>query len=247
MAHASVPLNASGDDPTVCLPATLREALRWYEEWVSQTPHLFCSKSQSGEAHGLSIEAVKQRVSRLGTFLESTPRPFDRHTWPGHVTGSAVLVDASWRFLCLLHHAKLGLWLQPGGHSDGCEKTWEVALREATEESGLSGLRLESFCPSGRVFPLDVDIHTFPARGSEPEHLHYDLRFLVVTPFDAESTILPGNEESHAIAWFPIRDWAMPVSQVHGVSGVPTDDSVNRLFALVSFLKKSSQQEGLPL
>ena len=46
-------------------------------------------------------------------------------------------------------------------------------MREAREESGLTRLRLVS----PEIF--DVDRHRIPARGAEPEHWHFDVRFLI--------------------------------------------------------------------
>ena len=38
---------------------------------------------------------------------------------PGHLTGSALVVDPSDRRILGLFHTKLQRWLQPGGHADG--------------------------------------------------------------------------------------------------------------------------------
>ncbi|CAN0163569.1 unnamed protein product [Chrysoparadoxa australica] len=96
----------------------------------------------------------------------------------------------------LTHHAKLNRWLQLGGHCDGIADARFVALKEAYEESGLSRIRLLS----DAVF--DVDIHEIPARGSEPAHLHYDVRFLM----QAEAGKITASAESHALAWVPLAD-----------------------------------------
>ena len=90
----------------------------------------------------------------------------------------------------LAHHRKLGRWLQPGGHSDGDPDTLAVALREAREESGLDVRALDD-----AIF--DIDVHRIPARGREPAHLHFDVRFLV----QAEHDRFRVSDESHALAW----------------------------------------------
>ena len=73
--------------------------------------------------------------------------------------------------------------------------TLRVALREAAEESGLRTLRPLS----GDIF--DVDIHAIPARGPEPQHLHYDVRFLLEAD-RAEPLIV--SSESRSLAWVPL-------------------------------------------
>ncbi|MCH2412392.1 MAG: NUDIX domain-containing protein, partial [Acidimicrobiales bacterium] len=71
---------------------------------------------------------------------------------PGHLTGSALVVDPTDRRILLLFHAKLQRWLQPGGHADGDGDLARGALREAGEETGIAGLRvLEP--------PVDLDVH----------------------------------------------------------------------------------------
>lgn len=106
-------------------------------------------------------------------FVRNNSDCFERHLAIGHVTGSAWIVSPDRRQVVLLHHAKLDRWFQPGGHADGDPDLLGVALREAEEETGLRDLKVVS--PA----IYDVDVHTIPARASEPEHLHYDIRFLL--------------------------------------------------------------------
>ncbi len=78
------------------------------------------------------------------------------------------------------------------GEADG----EEVALREAREETGIAALRLHPDAPR----PLDVDVHAIPARGSEPAHLHLDLRYVVMAPEGA--ALLRSTKETNALRWF---------------------------------------------
>lgn len=130
-------------------------------------------------------------VSDFLGFVENEPRCFERDCWTGHVTGSAWLLDTSQRAVLLTRHKKLGKWLQLGGHSDGDSDTLLVAVREAEEESGLTVEPLSEI-------PFDVDIHPIPARGSEPRHFHFDVRFLLRTVSGDEFQV---SDESHALAW----------------------------------------------
>lgn len=146
-----------------------------------------------------SAEPAEQAARPLFTaFLGSSPEAFERHHPPGHFTGSAWLVSADGQRVLLTHHRKLGRWLQLGGHADGDDDLPRVALREAQEESGLASLEVE-----GGIF--DIDRHAIPARGSEPEHWHYDVRFVVRA---TGSEAFEVNEESLALAWRPIAEIA---------------------------------------
>jgi 8-oxo-dGTP pyrophosphatase MutT (NUDIX family) len=127
------------------------------------------------------------------------PRCFHRDHLPGHITGSAWIVDEAGEHVLLTHHAKLNRWLQPGGHADGDENIQRVALRETEEETGLKNIQL------GLPGILDIDIHTIPARKDFPEHLHYDIRILVRAS-RTEKPIL--TDESHDLAWININDIA---------------------------------------
>jgi 8-oxo-dGTP pyrophosphatase MutT (NUDIX family) len=123
---------------------------------------------------------------------------FTRTHLAGHFTGSAWVVSRDGERALLLHHAKLDRWLQPGGHADGDTDFGRVALREAEEETGLGGLVVES-----GIF--DLDRHGIPARGAEPEHWHWDVRYVVRCTSDETPRL---NSESRAFAWRAIDELA---------------------------------------
>lgn len=132
-------------------------------------------------------------------------RAFHRDHLPGHITGSAWIIDAARQAVLLTHHAKLDKWLQPGGHADGDEDVLGVALREAEEETGLKNFKL---LQQG-IF--DLDIHTIPARKDFPEHLHYDVRFI----FEADPTEeLIITDESQDLKWVPLNQLPQYTSNI---------------------------------
>jgi 8-oxo-dGTP pyrophosphatase MutT (NUDIX family) len=123
-----------------------------------------------------------ESLRRYRAFVESTPECCLRSHLAGHCTGSALICCPYGERVLLLFHPFLQRWLQPGGHADGCLDLQDVARREAHEETGLPLAELSPyrFGSLGRRVPLDLDIHPIPARGAEPAHLHYDLRFLFI-------------------------------------------------------------------
>jgi 8-oxo-dGTP pyrophosphatase MutT (NUDIX family) len=163
-------------------------------------------------------ERERGMQARLVAFLQAHGlQAFDRALAPGHVTASAWIVDPERLHCVLLHHRKLERWLQLGGHVDGDPDVRRAALREAREESGLRTLRLIA----DDIY--DIDVHRIPARGAEPEHDHYDLRFaLEADPREP----LVRNEESHDVRWIALSDLA-----TYGI-----DDSVRRLAAKTAAL-----------
>lgn len=117
-----------------------------------------------------------------------------------HVTASAWVIDRELRNRALLvHHVKLGRWLQPGGHADGDSDLLQVALKEVEEETGVT--------ISDRPQDIfDLDVHLIPFHKDVPPHLHLDVRFL----FMADSSFpLTVSAESHAVRWIEFSEIPM--------------------------------------
>lgn len=130
-------------------------------------------------------------------FIAAHPDCLWRTCLEGHLTASAWVVNATRTHTLLTHHRKLDRWLQLGGHVDGEADLLAAALREVREESGLTRVR----AVSAEVF--DVDRHRIPARKTEPEHWHFDVRFLIEA--DEREPIVV-SEESHELAWVPLAE-----------------------------------------
>lgn len=141
-----------------------------------------------------SHEAARRQIL---AFVDAHPDALHRSNTIGHLTGSVLVVDPSTRHVLLLFHSKVQRWLQPGGHADGDGNLAHVALREAQEETGIQGLQV--------VTPaIDLDVHTFHnAAGTEPDHLHHDVRHLALAPPGARPQ---GNHESEAIRWVALDE-----------------------------------------
>jgi 8-oxo-dGTP pyrophosphatase MutT (NUDIX family) len=149
--------------------------------------HTYRPASQREQAH----------LWKIISLLESAPNCFLRSRSEGHITSSAWIVSPDQQQVLLMHHRKLDKWLQPGGHADGDDNLPGVAMREAHEETGLTSLRLL------RSEIFDVDVHPIPARGSEAEHYHYDVRYiLTANPLEP----LAPNSESKKVAWVPLSE-----------------------------------------
>ncbi|MDD1442780.1 NUDIX hydrolase [Dolichospermum sp. ST_sed3] len=143
------------------------------------------------------FQEEKDFLKRFLSLLGDQPC-FERTHLPGHITGSAWIVDFNRTKVLLVHHAKLNKWVQPGGHADGDEDILRVALKEAEEETGLKEFKIVD--PKK---PFDVDIHLIPKRPEFPEHFHYDVRFLLeANPND----LIQVSEESHAVKWIRLAD-----------------------------------------
>lgn len=125
----------------------------------------------SGDAERAAWPRVEQ--------LLASGDPWDRSR-PLHLTASALVFDATSARVLLRWHRHLRRWLQVGGHGDPGERDpWQVALREAREETGLDDLA--ALEPGSRARPVHVAVVPVPARAGEAAHEHADIRYLLAT------------------------------------------------------------------
>lgn len=157
--------------------------------------------------HAPDDEQDRARVAFLRHLAEHPADGMWRECAAGHITASTAVLDASGTRVLLTLHSKIKAWLQLGGHCEpGDETLAGAALREATEESGIAGLRL---LPD----PIQLDRHAVRCHPEGSWHL--DVQYAAVAPADARHVI---SEESDDLAWFPVD--ALPAS---------TDEVVRRL------------------
>lgn len=123
-----------------------------------------------------------------------------------HLTASVWLVTKNKpRKVLLMHHKKLGKWLQPGGHVERDENPVEAIIRETQEETGIDISFLKdkiqivdkdgTFLPIPRYFME----HAIPAYGDQPQHFHLDMMYVLTIP---EQKLTNNLSESHNIGWF---------------------------------------------
>lgn len=154
----------------------------------------------------------RETVTQFLQFIERNPNCFERSLKEGHITGSAWLLDSEKKKALLMHHKKLNKWLQLGGHADGDSNILRVALRESKEESGIDQIK----SLSEEIF--DLDIHLIPSRKEEPEHYHYDIRYLFQVVKNDSYTV---NHESNDMKWFTADE----------LSHMDLDSSMKKLLA----------------
>ncbi len=120
------------------------------------------------------------RMLALADVAGPARDPLSRdHFAPGHFTASAFILAPQGAALLLIHHRKLGRWLQPGGHvAPDDADLLAAARRECAEEVALADLPLHPRQPG----PFDLDVHAIPAYRDCPGHEHFDVRFLFRAP-----------------------------------------------------------------
>jgi 8-oxo-dGTP pyrophosphatase MutT (NUDIX family) len=129
-----------------------------------------------------------------------------RECVPGHVTASALVLDDTGSKVLLTLHPRLGRWVQLGGHcNDDDADIFAAAVREATEESGVAGLRIAPELAAVHVHPVVCSLGV-PTR-------HLDLQFVAHAPPDAQITI---SDESEDLRWWPAD--ALPDGTDHALA-----------------------------
>jgi 8-oxo-dGTP pyrophosphatase MutT (NUDIX family) len=138
-----------------------------------------------------------QRALKFGFLAFLDARPDDacaRECVPGHLTASALVLDATGERTLLTLHKRFHRWVQLGGHCEpGDGSLRAAALREATEESGIDGLTISAQ-------PLHLDVHPVLCSLGVPSR-HLDVRYLVHAPAAAEPRI---SDESADLRWWPV-------------------------------------------
>ena len=131
-------------------------------------------------------------------YLDTHPHALDRDDDPGHLTASTLVVDPARGLVLLTLHARLGRWLQLGGHVEPDDAGLHAAaVREAREESGLVDLHVD-------LRPSRLDRHTVPGcrrrdgRSRTVDHL--DVQYLAEVGTDREPRM---SEESADLRWWP--------------------------------------------
>ncbi|MBN2478880.1 MAG: NUDIX hydrolase [Parachlamydiales bacterium] len=137
-------------------------------------------------------EEEKKYKERMLDFIIKNENCFERSLISGHITASAWLLNKNKSHSLLMHHTKLNIWVQLGGHCDGDFNPLLVSIKEASEESGLS-----SIVPVQKEI-FDIDIHMIPENKYQKSHYHYDVRFLLKVEKDEE---IQSNHESRELRW----------------------------------------------
>ncbi len=149
--------------------------------------------------------------------IERYANVYDRSNLLFHVTASAWITNESRDRVLMVYHNIYDSWAWTGGHADGERDQLKVALKEATEETGLKSVR-----PASEellsIETLTVNPHY--KRGKfVPAHLHLNGTYLLIAD-DSEPLRVKADENS-GVRWFAPDEailacsepWMRPVYQ----------------------------------
>lgn len=173
------------------------------------------------DGHVPASAAEARDVERIRALVAGGD-PWSRDT-PLHVTGSALIVDPAADRVLLRWHARMGSWLQVGGHVDPGEfDPLVTARREAAEETGL--FDLVGWPDPARPPLVHVVIVPVPAGNGEPRHEHADFRYALATA--TPDAVTPESPEAR-LRWLSFAEAADEVAEDN------LRDTLGRVAALV--------------
>ena len=139
--------------------------------------------------------AQERLRERFSDHLSAHPDGLSRSCRPAHLTAGAVVLSPDGSQVLLTLHARARRWFQLGGHVEPTDADLAgAAAREAAEESGLTGLRLD---PD----PVQLSEHPVDFCGPPGVVRHLDVRFLAVADRGGAPLV---SEESIDVRWWPV-------------------------------------------
>ncbi len=134
-------------------------------------------------------------------YLADHPGCFFRADPVAHMTASAWVVNPARDRVLMVYHKIYDSWAWTGGHADGEEDLLAVALREVTEETGVTHVRPVS----KDIFSLEtVTVEGHEKRGEYvSSHLHLNLTYLLEA--DDTEALRVCEDENKGVAWFSLE------------------------------------------
>lgn len=123
-----------------------------------------------------------------------------------HFCVSVFVYNRQTRKFLLVHHKKMGVWVQPSGHVEINESPEEAAIREVYEETGLKikllGERKPRDCDY--ILPLAIQKNVV-----QENHIHMDFVYVAYVE-DGEDKLTLNENESTGIEWFSFKEIKSP-------------------------------------
>ena len=119
-----------------------------------------------------------------------------------HFTASSWIVNKERTKVLMIYHKIYDSWAWTGGHCDGDSDMLHVALKEATEETGVENFKVLSDGIFG-IEIVSVDGHI--KRGKYvPTHLHLNISYLLEA--DEHEALRIKEDENSGVKWINIDE-----------------------------------------
>ena len=142
-------------------------------------------------------------------FFKNHDDALERTNLIGHVTSSVFILNQNKTHVLFGYHNIYQSWGWFGGHNDGDEDCYNVAIKEAKEETGI-----ESFTLSHKN-PVALDVifvqNHIKYGNYVPDHLHLNITYGLIVD---DQTYLTYNEREHSgLKWIPLTHYLDEVKE----------------------------------
>ena len=127
---------------------------------------------------------------------------FTRDNRAAHFTASAWVVSPDRKYVLMAYHNLYNSWAWLGGHADGEQDLLKVAMKEATEETGVRNVRI--------VTPDILSVEILTVDGHEKKgsyvssHLHLNVTYLLEADMEESLEVKP--DENSAVGWIHVDE-----------------------------------------
>ena len=148
------------------------------------------------------LDYIRDAIKHYGDAL------YQRHPHM-HYSASAMIFNQTMTKTVMIYHKLYDSWGWVGGHMDGMTDFEMVAIKEATEETGLSDLKLLSDKPiSIEVLPVWFHMKKGAAISS---HLHLNVSYILIA--NEDEPLLANDIETDGVRWIDLKDIDQFVSE----------------------------------
>lgn len=134
-------------------------------------------------------------------FMDNFDNYLDRENIFGHISASAFVVNKDRSKMLVVYHIINDGWMYPGGHADGQDDLFSVAVREVEEETGQKTKVIDE-----NIFAIQIG----PVKGHFKKgkyvsaHVHMDIMYILEA--DDSEILYFRDDESKGVKWIDFSD-----------------------------------------
>jgi 8-oxo-dGTP pyrophosphatase MutT (NUDIX family) len=119
-----------------------------------------------------------------------------------HMTSSGFIMNPQLDKVLFIHHKIYNTWTWTGGHADGDTDLYEIALKEAREETGVINFKL---LLDGMVTLDIIPVFGHVKKGKYIcSHLHLNSTYILIA--EESEKLIVNEEETSDVRWIPKND-----------------------------------------
>lgn len=143
-------------------------------------------------------------------FINKHNNAYCRDNLIGHLTASSWIVNADKTKVLMVYHNIYNSWSWTGGHMDNDKDFLKVALKEASEETGIDNFKVLN---DGKIYSLEIlPVNSHVKKGKFVNaHLHFNITYLLEA--SESDSVRAKLDENKDVSWIDILDIPKVVSE----------------------------------